>query len=119
MNVRQIMEDVIKHVLMRLAHFIVNVIQDILLMLMVLAVLVNYEHTCNNTYHFIYKIIIFVDINECSSNIDGCDHNCHNTMGSYYCTCNTGYRLDSNMRSCHGNLINHQLIENLNLCTLL
>ena len=53
MNVLPTMEDVIKHVLMRLAHFIVNVIQDILLMLMVLDALVNYEHICNNIYHFI------------------------------------------------------------------
>ena len=56
MSVLPTKEDVIKHVLMRLAHFIVNVIQDILLMLMVLAALVNYQHTCNDIYHFIYII---------------------------------------------------------------
>jgi hypothetical protein len=36
------------------------------------------------------------DVNECSSN--RCDHHCHNTWGSYYCSCNSGFR--SHGRSC-------------------
>ena len=52
---------------------------------------------------FIYHVMtILADINECSSNRGGCQHYCHNTAGSYYCTCRTGYRLSSNRRSCIG-----------------
>ncbi|XP_078673839.1 uncharacterized protein LOC144912443 isoform X1 [Branchiostoma floridae x Branchiostoma belcheri] len=39
------------------------------------------------------------DINECSSNNGGCSHICTNTVGSYRCSCRTGYRL-SGSRSC-------------------
>ena len=40
------------------------------------------------------------DINECAEGIDQCAQNCHNTAGSYTCSCNTGYSLDSNGRGC-------------------
>jgi hypothetical protein len=42
----------------------------------------------------------YPDINECSEGIDQCAQNCHNTDGSYTCSCNTGYSLDSNGRGC-------------------
>ncbi|XP_053380898.1 uncharacterized protein LOC123562053 [Mercenaria mercenaria] len=29
-----------------------------------------------------------------------CQHNCHNTVGSYYCSCNDGYRLSFDQSSC-------------------
>ena len=47
-------------------------------------------------------ILICVDINECSSNNGGCQHNCYNTAGSYYCTCNTGWELSSDGQTCMG-----------------
>ena len=34
-----------------------------------------------------------VDINECQESIAKCDTNCHNTEGSYHCSCNHGYQL--------------------------
>ncbi|XP_066303433.1 mucin-like protein [Branchiostoma lanceolatum] len=40
-----------------------------------------------------------VDIDECSENNGGCQHDCVNTEGSYYCTCRTGYRL-SGIHNC-------------------
>ena len=43
-----------------------------------------------------------LDINECLVNNGDCDHNCVNTAGSYYCTCNTGYRLSNDSRECLG-----------------
>ena len=62
MSVLPIMEDVIKLVLMRLAHFIVNVIQDILLMVMVVAAPVRYKHTNTYCYCMAYNpIIVFGD----------------------------------------------------------
>ena len=32
-----------------------------------------------------------IDVNECSSNKSGCDQVCTNTLGSYRCSCNSGY----------------------------
>ena len=43
---------------------------------------------------------IFIDINECLQNNGGCSHNCHDTIGSYHCTCRDGYQLSSKKRSC-------------------
>ena len=42
------------------------------------------------------------DINECTTGTHQCAHNCQNTIGSYTCSCRTGYRLASNGRSCYG-----------------
>ena len=54
----------------------------------------------------------FIDTQECNNNNGGCDQNCYNTFGSYYCTCNNGYNLTSNGHSCIG-------MENLyNFCLL-
>ena len=33
----------------------------------------------------------FTDIDECASDNGGCDQNCHNNVGSYTCSCDTGY----------------------------
>jgi len=43
---------------------------------------------------------ILTDINECSSS--PCDHTCNNTVGSYECSCNFGYELDSDGITCNG-----------------
>ena len=48
-------------------------------------------------------IKIIVDINECNVNNGGCEHSCTNTVGSYTCSCNTGYQL--NLGHCSGNLL--------------
>ena len=42
------------------------------------------------------------DIDECLEGLDGCDHNCTNTDGSYYCTCIDGYVLESDNHTCTG-----------------
>ena len=47
-----------------------------------------------------YNIICFVDINECSERTDGCAQNCMNSVGSYSCSCGSGYRLASDGRGC-------------------
>ena len=41
-----------------------------------------------------------VDINECAEGTDMCAQNCRNTVGSYTCSCNTGYTLSSNQHGC-------------------
>ena len=32
----------------------------------------------------------------------GCNQNCINTIGSYHCSCNSGYILDVDLKSCNG-----------------
>lgn len=51
---------------------------------------------------------LFLDINECHANTDRCQQECHNTRGSYTCSCRTGYRLRYDGRSCSG--INNVII---------
>ena len=47
-----------------------------------------------------YLSTIFVDIDECAGDIDDCDQICTNTNGSFQCSCNSGYSLSSDERSC-------------------
>ena len=40
------------------------------------------------------------DIDECSEGISGCDQLCSNTLGSYTCSCYSGYELDTDNHTC-------------------
>ena len=42
------------------------------------------------------------DVDECTAGTDSCQHNCVNTVGSYTCTCNSGYSLNGDGQSCSG-----------------
>lgn len=42
------------------------------------------------------------DVNECLATPSPCDQGCTNTVGSYQCSCNDGYVLHENGRSCNG-----------------
>jgi len=45
-----------------------------------------------------------IDIDECASTTlinGGCAQQCHNLPGKYFCTCDTGYTLNSNGRGCY------------------
>ena len=44
------------------------------------------------------------DINECTANTDGCDQGCVNTVGSFVCSCNNGYTLTSDGKTCSGKM---------------
>ena len=46
--------------------------------------------------------VVLADINECESEMDDCDDKamCKNTIGSYNCTCNPGYRGSGFMTDC-------------------
>ena len=44
------------------------------------------------------------DVNECvAARNGGCNQTCTNTLGSFECSCDIGYILDTNRRSCNGN----------------
>ena len=55
---------------------------------------------------FVYDIIIIlkphIDINECTERTHACAQVCTNTVGSYTCSCGSGYRLASNGLGCNG-----------------
>ena len=42
------------------------------------------------------------DINECEEQTDRCTQDCTNSAGSYTCSCDSGYRLQSDGFSCNG-----------------
>ena len=42
----------------------------------------------------------FTDIDECAENTDGCDQGCTNTAGSFVCSCDSGFTLSSDGRTC-------------------
>lgn len=60
------------------------------------------SETCNSS----------VDIDECTNITygiqDGCEHNCHNSIGSYHCTCDEGYTLQPDGKKCQGNYFSLQ-----------
>ena len=55
-------------------------------------------------------ILLFVDIDECRDNIDNCSQICLNTIGSYTCDCNLGYRIATDERACDG-IISYNTID--------
>lgn len=42
------------------------------------------------------------DIDECDDENNNCDQGCLNTVGSYSCACEIGYRLDPFNSTCRG-----------------
>ena len=46
--------------------------------------------------------ISFIDINECATNNGGCAQYCTNTLGTYSCSCDSGYTLNIDGHKCTG-----------------
>lgn len=42
---------------------------------------------------------LFIDVNECD-NYGTCDQKCINNAGSYTCSCQSGYNLDDDKKTC-------------------
>ena len=42
------------------------------------------------------------DIDECDEETHQCTQNCMNSNGSYACTCNSGFIIDADGRTCDG-----------------
>ncbi|KAM7538912.1 hypothetical protein Aperf_G00000048657 [Anoplocephala perfoliata] len=40
-----------------------------------------------------FKAVFFTDLDECADQNGGCQHICRNTIGSYYCECQPGYKV--------------------------
>ena len=43
-----------------------------------------------------------LDIDECEEASYECEQICHNSVGSYACSCHIGYRLDGDRLTCNG-----------------
>ena len=57
---------------------------------------------------YIYSISYsysITDVDECTHDIDGCEHNCNNTVGSFICSCNTGHDLTLDGKNCTGKYV--------------
>ena len=66
------------------------VVIHVLVIMVINSLMIN--HTCT-------------DIDECTlNNNGGCEQTCHNTDGSYYCSCLNGYSIDANGHNCIGKL---------------
>lgn len=49
----------------------------------------------------------FADIDECQQNNGGCSDSCINTLGSFYCECDTGHKLNTDKATCVGMLTSY------------
>ncbi len=47
----------------------------------------------------------YTDIDECANSNGGCNQNCTNTIGSFYCSCGEGYRLGNLGFTCDGQFV--------------
>ena len=59
-----------------------------------------------NSY-IMYDVYLVLDIDECAEGTSGCEMNCNNTIGSYFCSCNAGFIIDADGRTCDGMLLNY------------
>ena len=48
------------------------------------------------------NVLVTTDVNECSSNNGNCSQICTNTNGSFICSCQIGYVLNADSRTCNG-----------------
>ena len=46
--------------------------------------------------------MLLSDVDECKDQNGGCGHNCSNTVGSYHCSCLSGYTLNTTDNTCEG-----------------
>ena len=68
---------------------------------------INYYSLLLYNLPVLYITSHLTDINECSDSNGGCDDDCINTIGSFYCECDSGYTLQTNGKTCNGQLHVH------------
>lgn len=59
---------------------------------------------------FLKRWLLISDINECLENTAKCNQYCHNTNGSYFCSCQQGYKLDSDTHTCLGKKLRFECV---------
>ncbi|XP_041970874.1 tolloid-like protein 1 isoform X2 [Aricia agestis] len=53
-----------------------------------------------SVHHSGFAATYYFDVDECADNNGGCQHECHNTLGSFECACHSGFTLHPNKRDC-------------------
>ena len=62
-----------------------------------------HAQVCDDVKLMTQHEIIVSDVNECETIPDICDHICVDTVGSYHCECDSGYRLNAHTNNtCDG-----------------
>ena len=57
----------------------------------------------SNIHKCIFNNIFFADFGQCDADNGGCEHICSDFNGTSQCSCNTGFKLNNDMKSCIGN----------------
>ena len=65
----------------------------------------------NTSLHDSRSSLSNIDVDECAMYNGGCEQNCHNTVGSYYCSCNAGYTLNEDGHSCDGTFLLLSIVQ--------
>ena len=99
MSVQRERQVVISCVLTLLVVTLVRVMMDMNWMEMSTHVMVS---DGNNYGHAVINAMLYTDVNECIANNGGCETHCNNTEGSYICSCDNGFELNSDGHSCDG-----------------
>lgn len=60
----------------------------------------NNEKECSCPGGFARKSMSCVDLDECEHGTHQCSHSCHNSVGSYHCSCPHGLRLSADDKTC-------------------
>ena len=60
---------------------------------------------CFSHYWVHFPHTLFLDVDECATNNGGCNHTCANKQGTFQCSCDAGYSLDANNKTCSGNVL--------------
>ena len=89
MNALMVLVIVIKFALMLRVHFFVIATLDFYWLPMALT-----AEACSATCYIVWHFKFILDINECETGTNNCQHTCLNNDGSFYCLCDPGFRLN-------------------------
>ena len=54
-----------------------------------------------------WYVFLVSDVDECLEDNGGCSDDCVDTDGSYHCTCQDGYQVGADLKTCQGKTTSH------------